>query len=217
MEDRFSDRARAALVQSRDEALRLGHDVVGAEHLLLGILDEGGPPARVLRNLGVNTQRLRQAVEAAAPPPTIEPGEVWQGELELTTEADAALKRAERAAGEVRIEAEHVLLGLVGDEGVSVRVLRDAFGVTAEAVRAEVHRLRGEPAEPEADEQSAEAAAHGQATSAARRLSLVFDAETSEAEVAALLLALSELYRALGGDGLVILDSGVPSWDPEGA
>jgi hypothetical protein len=43
----------------------------------------------------------------------------------------------------------------------------------------------------------------------------VFDADTSEEEVTALLLALSELYRALGGDGLVILDSGVPSWDPE--
>lgn len=217
MEDHFSDRARAALVQSRDEAVRLGHDVIGAEHLLLGLLDEGGPPARVLRNLGVNTQRLRQAVEAAAPPPTVEPGEGWQGEGGLTAEADAALKRAERAAGEARIEAEHVLLGLVGDdEGVAVRVLRDAFGVTAEAVRDEVRRLRGEPVAPPADE-GPDAAVHGQAASAAQRLSIVFDAETSEAEVTALLLALSELYRALGGDGLVILDSGVPSWDPEGA
>lgn len=218
MEDRFSDRARAALVRSRDEAIRLGHDVVGAEHLLLGILDEGGPPARVLRNLGVNTQRLRQAVETAAPPPTVEPGEVWQGEGGLTAEAEAALKRAERAAADACIEAEHVLLGLVGEEGgVAVRVLRDTFGVTAEAVRDEVHRLRGEPTAPQDERDTSHEGEHPPPASTAQRLSLVFDADTSEEEVTALLLALSELYRALGGDGLVILDSGVPSWDPEGA
>jgi ATP-dependent Clp protease ATP-binding subunit ClpC len=214
MEDRFSDRARAALVQSRDEAIRLGHDVVGTEHLLLGVLDEGGPPARVLRNLGVNTQRLRQAVEAAAPPPTVEPGEVWQGEGGLTAEAEAALKRAERAAGDARIEAEHVLLGLVGEEsGAAVRVLRDTFGVTAAAVRDEVRRLRGESVE--ADQPPGAEAVRDRPASAAQRLSLVFDADASEEEVAALLLALSELYRALGGDGLVILDSGVPRWEGE--
>lgn len=218
MQDRFSDRARAALGQSRDEAIRLGHDVIGAEHLLLGILDEGGPPARVLRNLGVNTQRLRQAVEAATLPPTIEPDELWQDELGLSIEAEAALKRAERAAGEARIEAEHVLLGLVGDEeGVTVRVLRDVFGVTAGAVRNEVRRLRGEPVEPQPEERPDEVIMRVHGASAAQRLSIVFDADASEEEVTALLLALSELYRALGGDGLVILDSGVPSWDPEGA
>jgi hypothetical protein len=80
-------------------------------------------------------------------------------------------------------------------------------------VRDEVRRLHGEPLEPEpAAPPDAQA---GRPPSAAQRLSIVFDADTSEEEVTALLLALSELYRALGGDGLVILDSGVPSWDPE--
>lgn len=99
MEDRFTDRARAALIQSRDEAVRLGHDAVGTEHLLPGILDEGGPPARVLRTLGVNTQRLRQAVEAAAPPPTVEPGEVPRArrpDVRLTTPARGGACRARR-------------------------------------------------------------------------------------------------------------------------
>ncbi len=217
MNERFSARARAVLLHSREEAARLGHDAIGAEHLLLGLLREGGPPARILRALGVNTQQLRHAVEAAAPPAIEEPRELLHSDLGLTAEAEAALKQTRsEAEAAPAIEAEHLLLGLLGGENAVADILRDEFGVTAEAVRDEVARLHGTEPEPESEPPPTAEAARARAAAAARRLSIVFDEDTSKEEVADLLLALSALYRALGGDGLVILDSGVPAWDPEG-
>ncbi|MEP0546516.1 MAG: Clp protease N-terminal domain-containing protein [Rhodothermales bacterium] len=217
MDERFSARARAVLLHSREEAARLGHDAIGAEHLVLGVLREGGPPVRILRALGVNTQQLRHAVEKAAPPAIDEPSELLHSEFGLTAEAEDALKLTRREAEAApAIEAEHVLLGLLGSANVVADLLRDEFGVAVEAVRSEVARLHGTEAEPEPESPQAAEAVRARAAAAARRLSIVFDEDTSTEEVADLLLALSALYRALGGDGLVILDSGVPAWDPEG-
>ncbi len=211
----FSERARAVLQHSRDEAVRLGQDAVGTEHLLLGVLRAGGLPVRLLRDLGASAQQLRRAAEAAAPPPVGEPSELARDDLALTAAAEHALALAEREAAELGIDtvgAEWLLVGLMGEaEGV----LRAALD--PDAVRAEVRRFHGaepDPAAPTVREPPTPYL-RDRAANAARRLSIVFDAETQEADVVELLLLLSELYRALGGDGLVILDSGVPAWDAE--
>ncbi|MEM1042141.1 MAG: Clp protease N-terminal domain-containing protein [Bacteroidota bacterium] len=214
---RLSDRARHALQRSRADAVRLGHDTVSPEHLLLGVLHEGGLPVRLLRGLGVSVRHLRRAVEAALP---ARPG---AADLDpaLAAEAEDVLAAAERAAaehGQGTVGPEWLLLAVLGDEdGVAASVLRDAFGVQAETVTAGVLSAHGlAPPEPPAVREPEPPYLRDRAASAGRRLSLVFDETATEEEVAEVLALLSELYRALGGDGLVILDSGVPAWDAEG-
>ena len=64
MEAKFSPRVKDVITYSREEALRLGHDYIGTEHLLLGIIREGeGTAIRLLKGLGIDTLELRKAVE----------------------------------------------------------------------------------------------------------------------------------------------------------
>src|SRR3990170_3600524 len=64
MDAKFSPRVNEVLTFSREEALRLGHDYVGVEHLLLGIIREGeGMAVKILESLGVETGKLRQLLE----------------------------------------------------------------------------------------------------------------------------------------------------------
>src|SRR4051812_37973379 len=62
--DRFNDRAKRVLALAQDEAVRLNHNYIGVEHLLLGLIREGeGVAARVLDSLGVQSTKARTAVE----------------------------------------------------------------------------------------------------------------------------------------------------------
>src|SRR5262245_33541440 len=62
--DKFTERARKVLSLSQEEAQRLNHNYIGTEHLLLGLVREGdGVAARVLKNLGVELNKVRSAVE----------------------------------------------------------------------------------------------------------------------------------------------------------
>ena len=64
MEGNFSNRVRDVISYSREEAIRLGHDYIGTEHLLLGIIREGeGIAVNILRDLGCDLQKLKKAVE----------------------------------------------------------------------------------------------------------------------------------------------------------
>ena len=64
METNFSDRLQDVIRLSREEALRLGHDYIGTEHLLLGIVREGqGVAVRILRNLECDLMKLKKAIE----------------------------------------------------------------------------------------------------------------------------------------------------------
>jgi ATP-dependent Clp protease ATP-binding subunit ClpC len=62
----FSQRVQMVIQLSRDEALRLGHDYIGTEHLLLGIIREGGGVAvEILQNLDIDLDELKRAIENA--------------------------------------------------------------------------------------------------------------------------------------------------------
>lgn len=64
MEGNFSNRVQDVIRLSREEALRLGHDYIGTEHLLLGIIREGeGIGVKILRNLNVDLSKLKRAIE----------------------------------------------------------------------------------------------------------------------------------------------------------
>jgi Clp amino terminal domain, pathogenicity island component len=136
--ERFSDEARTAVGLAQAEARRLGHDHVGTEHLLLGILTEGqSRAARALIAVGVTPsacrQKVAEAVGKTAPAKR-------DGELEVTDRARRSLQRAVRLANRQRqdhVEPEHILLSLIQVEGRAGQVLR-GLGVDPARVRAAV-------------------------------------------------------------------------------
>lgn len=153
--DRFVRRARRLLTQKAglalalawEEALELGDDHLGTEHLLLGLLREGdGVAAAVLRNLGVVPDELRAAAEAL-----IDRGEAPYGcGIDLTPRARRTLELAVKEARRLKhhyVGTEHLLLGIVrAGEGIGFELLEQR-GVTPERVRAEVERVLSQPRE----------------------------------------------------------------------
>lgn len=119
----LSEETRRVIELALEEALRLGHPEIGTEHLLLGILLEGGSTAaELLIDSGVEVDDVREIVGGAA-------GDEGDPEVELpfTPRAKACLRRAIREArrfGSERAEPEHLLLSILGDEdGVAARSL----------------------------------------------------------------------------------------------
>lgn len=136
--ERFTRRAREAVVLAEREARMLGHDYVGTEHLLLGLLSLDEEPAgRALAELGVRRDAVRREVVRA-----VKPGQAGNpGHLPFTPRTKQALEgalREARALGHQYIGTEHVLLGLVREEdGVAARVLAE-LEAPAEEVRSAV-------------------------------------------------------------------------------
>jgi len=133
--EKFTVRARRVLRFSREEAERFQHNYIGTEHLLLGLVRENaGIAAVVLRNLGVDLTKVRDAVEFI-----IGRGDrIVPGELGLTPRAKEVLELAVDEARRLNhdyIGTEHLLLGLVREgEGIAAGVLQ-SLGVTLEKVR----------------------------------------------------------------------------------
>ncbi len=140
--DRFTKRARAVLTFAQEEARNLQHNYVGTEHLLLGLIREGGGVAgEVLSNLGADAQQLRQDVEKI----------IGRGASDITNANIPLTPRVKRvielAVDEARrlhhqfLGTEHLLLGLVREgEGIAARVLRER-GIDLERVRMETLRV----------------------------------------------------------------------------
>jgi Clp amino terminal domain, pathogenicity island component len=124
MFERFTDRARRAVVLSQQEARRLDHNYIGTEHLLLGLVREGeGVAARALEALGVSLDGVRGQVEEVIGRGPEPPG----GHVPFTPRAKKVLELSLREAkglGHDYIGTEHILLGLVREgEGVAAQVL----------------------------------------------------------------------------------------------
>jgi hypothetical protein len=139
---RYTGRARASVARAREEAREMGHDYVGTEHLLLGVLvDPGALSVRVLDELGISAAQLRDAVVAAAGPPS--PGAAAGAEAPFTPRARRVLDLTRGEALRLRhnyVGTEHLLLALVVEgEGLGGRVLREQ-GADADRVRPAVVR-----------------------------------------------------------------------------
>ncbi len=144
MQERFTERVRKVINLAREEAIRLHHDYIGTEHLLLGLVKEGeGVAATVLTNLGINLDDLRRAVENVVPAGS---ETLVLGEVPLNQEARSSINYSldeARKMNHTYIGTEHLLLGLLREErGLACQVLQ-SLGVDIEMVRAETLRLLG--------------------------------------------------------------------------
>jgi ATP-dependent Clp protease ATP-binding subunit ClpC len=144
MQERFTERVRKVIALARQEAIRLHHDYIGTEHLLLGLVKEGeGVGSVVLTNLGINLDDLRRAVENAV---STGAETLVLGEVPLNQEARSALNYAvdeARKMNHTYIGTEHLLLGLLREErGVACQVLQ-SLGMDIDLVRNETVRLLG--------------------------------------------------------------------------
>ena len=135
---RFTERARRVMVLSQEEARRLGHSVVGTEHILLGLIAEGEDvAARALLSLGISIDQVRAEVERI-----IGRGEKpTEGPIGFTPRSKRVLELAfdeARRLGHTYIGTEHLLLGLIREgEGVAAQVLH-SLGADLEKVRTQV-------------------------------------------------------------------------------
>jgi len=161
MFQRFTDKARRTVVLAQDEARALRHDYIGTEHLLLGLLRESaGVAATALTSLGVSLEEARARVAAAG---TAEPGVPYrtttEGHIPFTPEAKRTLELALRESlqlGHDFIGTEHILLGLVREQGSRAVAILSELGADQAAITRRVLELRPagpprpRPARPEA-------------------------------------------------------------------
>src|SRR5690554_3726263 len=123
---RFTERAQKVVVLSQEEARRLGHNVVGTEHILLGLAAEGeGVAARALQSMNISLDAVRSEVEKVIGKGEHPP----QGQIGFTPRAKRVLELAfdeARQLGHNYIGTEHILLGLIREgEGVAAQVLKN--------------------------------------------------------------------------------------------
>ena len=139
MESNFSDRVKDVISYSREEALRLGHDYIGPEHLLLGLIREGeGKAIKILMDLGVDLQKLRKTVENAIKG-TITVVSV--NNLPLTRQAEKVLKITYLEAKldkSTLIGTEHLLLSILREDSNIAAQILAKFGITYETFRGEL-------------------------------------------------------------------------------
>jgi ATP-dependent Clp protease ATP-binding subunit ClpC len=150
MEGNFSNRVQDVIRLSREEALRLGHDYIGTEHLLLGIIREGeGIAVKILRNMGCDLYKLKKAIEDTV---RTSGGTLTIGNIPLTKQAEKVLKitylEAKLYKSDV-IGTEHLLLSLLrDDDNIAAQILHQ-FNIHYDVVRNELDNIiSGKPSTP---------------------------------------------------------------------
>jgi ATP-dependent Clp protease ATP-binding subunit ClpC len=154
MEARFSPRVKDVISYSREEALRLGHDYMGVEHLMLGIIREGeGMAIKILRNLGVDIQELRRQIESSIKVSTGKSLNLNQ--IPFVKQAEKALKVTYLEAKLFKsnlIGTEHLLLAILKDEDNIVTKTLEKFNVDHNSVREDLKNMFSD--EPRAQAQN---------------------------------------------------------------
>ncbi len=151
MEAKFSPRVKDVITFSREEALRLGHEYIGTEHLLLGMIREGeGVGIKLLKNLNVNIPELRKAIEQTISVPTRKVNSL--ANIPLVKQAERVLKMTYLEAKSFKSEqigTEHLLICILKDkESVATRTV-GKFGVDEESVRTELKHYLQNPTKME--------------------------------------------------------------------
>jgi len=146
MDAKFSPRVKDVISFSREEALRLGHDYIGTEHLLLGLIREGdGMAIKILDNNGVDTSRLRRSIEEAVKGTSVTSANL--GNIPLTKQAEKVLKitylEAKIFKSEV-IGTEHLLLSILRDEDNIASQILQQYNINYDVFKAEVEQNRTE-------------------------------------------------------------------------
>lgn len=143
MNGKFTERAQKVIGFAQEEAKRLNHNVVGTEHLLLGLIREGeGVAAKALQSLGIDLKKVRFQVENMI---GVGPFAV-QGPIGYTPRAKRVMELSvneSRNLGHNYIGTEHILLGLIREgEGVAAQVLTN-LGISLDKAQLEVLNLLG--------------------------------------------------------------------------
>ncbi len=133
MYERFTDRARKSLVLANQEARRFNHEYVGTEHMLLGLIKEGGGVAcEYLLSKGIDLRKVRLEIEKIV---QSGPDIVQLGKLPLTPRAKKVIEYANEVSREMLhnfVGTQHMLIGMLREkEGVAAQILESA-GITEE-------------------------------------------------------------------------------------
>ncbi|MBT2689891.1 ATP-dependent protease ATP-binding subunit ClpC [Bacillus sp. ISL-47] len=139
---RFTERAQKVLALAQEEAIRLGHNNIGTEHILLGLVREGeGIAAKALYALGLGSEKIQKEVENL-----IGRGQDASQTIHYTPRAKKVIELSmdeARKLGHSYVGTEHILLGLIREgEGVAARVLNN-LGVSLNKARQQVLQLLG--------------------------------------------------------------------------
>ncbi|NJN79899.1 MAG: ATP-dependent Clp protease ATP-binding subunit [Anaerolineales bacterium] len=170
--ERFTQRARRVLSLAHQEAERARQNNIGTEHLLLGLMDEeGGVAGRVLRELGMTSDRVREVVQRiSGVSANFDPNRI-----ELASETQQVLEYAvdeARRLGHHYIGTEHILLGLVRIESVAMEALR-RLGVTPDQIRRQTRRVLNESASSSSPTPASTPSGRGSASGANPKTPLV--------------------------------------------
>jgi len=196
--ERFTQRARRVLSLAHQEAERARREVIGTEHLLLGLMEEdGGVAGRVLRELGLETERVREMVRRLAPG-----GGTPSRKLELAPDTQLVLENAideARRLGHHYVGTEHILLGLVRTEGTALEVL-SKLGVTPEQIRRQTSRVLKEgstAAAPAGGEKPQKQATSGPKTPLSDQLAVDLTALADESKLDPVIGRQMEIERVI--------------------
>ncbi len=142
MNDMFTDRVKRVMQLAREESARLGHDYIGTEHFLLGIIRDGeGVAVSVLENLGLDLDEVRQSIEDAT---ATVGGSMTIGQVPFTPRAKQVLEIAAYEARALKskfVGTEHLLLALVKDKDGSASQILSAFGVNYKMIKDEIQKV----------------------------------------------------------------------------
>jgi len=142
MDSNFSNRVQDVIRLSREEAIRLGHDYIGTEHLLLGIIREGeGIAIKIFKNLGKDIGKIKKAVEDTVRQTG---ATLTVGNIPLTKQAEKVLKitylEAKIFKSDV-IGTEHLLLSILREDDNLASQILQQFGITYELVKEELSNI----------------------------------------------------------------------------
>ena len=138
---RYTEKAKKVVMIAQEEAINLNHDYIGTEHILIGLIkEEEGVASQVLKQLGVNADKVIEEVEQL-----VGKGEYQQvDEIAFTPRSKKVLELASQEATQLKnnyIDTEHILLGLIKEgSGVAIRILSD-LGVNLDNVYSEIMKI----------------------------------------------------------------------------
>ncbi|MBF0596616.1 ATP-dependent Clp protease ATP-binding subunit [Faecalibacter rhinopitheci] len=140
MNDNFSQQVKDVIAYSKEEALRLGHDQIGTEHLMLGILRDGeGKAISVLEALNVDFKEMRQKIENLNPPKETTTSNYIKN-LSLTKQAERALKTTFLEAKLFKsptVNTVHLLLCILRNENDPITKLMNKFEIDYNTIKEE--------------------------------------------------------------------------------
>ena len=149
MEAKFSPRVKDVITYSREEALRLGHEYIGLEHLMLGMIRDGdGMAIKLLKNAQVNLQDLRKIIEGNLGTSSKRISNL--SNIPLIKQAEKALKLTYLEAKSFKsneIGTEHLLLCILKDNDNIVTKSLSKFGINYDSVRAELEEQLKNPSD----------------------------------------------------------------------